>query len=210
MTLKLKKSERGWNNEYTARLLCPQTMLPQFEADWRIFTQKVKQGEIELCEYHLPSFLWDQTVADPNDITVGLFRGPLLVSCFRNIFTGPRTGDSDETGMQPGKSCFIQMYNIASVIPIMIGYIAILIRFALNSQRAWKVQDGDFKADECLKYMLGLFGSEEEEGKVWATQTIEWWNLQVLSVKPHEFRVPIEESAVAMIHAVFARKSRKA
>lgn len=34
-------------------------------------------------------------------------------------------------------------------------------------------------------------------------------NRQVLSVKPHEFRVPIEESAVAMIHAVFARKSKK-
>lgn len=98
MTLKLRKSERGWNNEYTARLLCPQTMLQRFEVDWKrqvsmhilellliiafflSFTQKVKQGDIELCEYHLPSFLWDQTIANPDDIMVGLFRGPLLVS----------------------------------------------------------------------------------------------------------------------------------
>lgn len=32
----LKKLERGWLNEYTARLLCPQSKLKDFNNDWKV------------------------------------------------------------------------------------------------------------------------------------------------------------------------------
>lgn len=30
----LEKDERGWHNQHTARHLCPQDMLTEFDADW--------------------------------------------------------------------------------------------------------------------------------------------------------------------------------
>lgn len=33
-TLNIPKSDRGWNNKVTARLLCPQTRLAEFDEDW--------------------------------------------------------------------------------------------------------------------------------------------------------------------------------
>ena len=33
--LSLPKTERGWYNEHTARMLCPQNMLTAFAGDWQ-------------------------------------------------------------------------------------------------------------------------------------------------------------------------------
>lgn len=174
---KLRKEDRGWSNQHTARLLCPQTMLNEFDADWRRlvhthivtpiltpilfvrFTQRIKDGELGITEHDLPSFLWDQSLRTPGcDITVGLLRGPVLVSvsnfllplftslyviqCVRNIFTGPRTGDNPQVGMLPGKACFMQTYSISSVSEYMIGYISALVSHPLFALLLIMFHDG--------------------------------------------------------------------
>ncbi|KAK7689179.1 hypothetical protein QCA50_007870 [Cerrena zonata] len=75
----LEKDERGWHNRQTARLLCPQDQLEEFDADWLRFANEVMSGVREIDENDLPSFLWDQTATDPNNPYAGLCRGPLLL-----------------------------------------------------------------------------------------------------------------------------------
>lgn len=92
----IEKCERGWNNEITARLLCPQSQLDNFNRDWKKcvlycvstrcschifvrFAEGIKSGSMALSEHNLPSFLWDQDAVVPEDPASGMFRGPVLL-----------------------------------------------------------------------------------------------------------------------------------
>ena len=93
-----KKSNRGWNNPYTAHLLCPLKHLQEFDRDpqqvlaliydqltgfsesLRLFMNKVLDGTLKIKTSQWPLFLYpDDTVYNPECIDEGLFRGSLMI-----------------------------------------------------------------------------------------------------------------------------------
>ncbi|OBZ65365.1 hypothetical protein A0H81_14651 [Grifola frondosa] len=103
------------------------------------FCASVHDGDTEVTADDYPSFLYDQDEYDPEAIDKGFLRGALLVMCFKSLFLGPRNAKKHagkkENG--PGKLSLAQKYNITSVTPRLIAYIAVLVHFVLNSQAQW-------------------------------------------------------------------------
>jgi hypothetical protein len=100
------KSDRGFNHPMTSRLLCPQKMLHEFDADpryaininptspswsltyscpWLMLAHdsamraKFLDGTIKIVANDWPAFLYDESMYDPEEIDKGLLRGYFLL-----------------------------------------------------------------------------------------------------------------------------------
>ncbi|KAI0288891.1 hypothetical protein BC826DRAFT_915268, partial [Russula brevipes] len=118
-----------------------------------------------------PSFLYPEEEYNPEAIDENLLRGPFLLSCFRHIFTGPRTALKKSPGKSPGKKSKADLYGITKVTPENIAYAAILCRHILNSNESWATEDSGFRADIFYANIVDLFDDKE-----WAQDTLDWWN----------------------------------
>ena len=99
--LEKMKTWHGWNNPITARLLCPVDYIDQFDANPDEYVIAPNSQDLQLIILHpstmeklmdglltlndtagnpkLPAFLYDEDMRD-GSLTMGLFRGPLLLA----------------------------------------------------------------------------------------------------------------------------------
>jgi hypothetical protein len=75
-----KKEKRGFNHPSTARLLCPQHLLEEFDKDMDAFCQNVQNGSVLISHDDWLSFLYPEDAYYPNAIDKNLLRGPFLLS----------------------------------------------------------------------------------------------------------------------------------
>jgi len=174
-----KKEGRGFFHPTTARLLCPRHLQEQFERNPEHFCRDVHYGNIFISHDDFPSFLYPEEEYNPEAIDENLLRGPFLLSCFRHIFTGPRTALKKSPGKSPGKKSKADLYDITKVTPENIAYTAILCRHILNSKASWATEDGGFRADVFYANIVDLFDDKE-----WAQDTLDWWNKWVFGDDP--------------------------
>ncbi|KAK7682758.1 hypothetical protein QCA50_014141 [Cerrena zonata] len=202
--LDLPKADRGWHHLCTARMLCPQNKLMEFERNWDEFSDDVLATRVRISTCDLPSFLWDQDAVVQGDRLAGLLRGSLILKSFRSVFTGPRTVKRKVVGLAPGKPCIATMFDIKPYMAFCIAYICVLVRFALNSQDTWSSEDGDFNAIVFFNTIVNLLESDSPNGQEWRKSTLDWWHLQVFNTKPVELRGALENSVLAEIEAQMA------
>ncbi|GBE86158.1 hypothetical protein SCP_0900350 [Sparassis crispa] len=169
----------GFQSTTTVRLLCPQSMLAEFLNEPDNFCCQVRDGEIDTASDEFPSFLYDQALYNPDELDAGLLRGPLLLSCFKSLFTGPGSvllnhGDREGRSSRPGHPPLAKKYDMTQVSPRSIAYVAVLVRFLLNSQQSWSNIDLNFDLEQFFFEILRLFQDEE-----WGQATLEWWNKAV-------------------------------
>ncbi|OBZ75160.1 hypothetical protein A0H81_04487 [Grifola frondosa] len=147
------KSNRSWKDASLARLLVPRKERDKFDNNPYLYMRRVREGIIPIMGYNYPSFMYDD-------------------SCFRNIFTGPRTANAKPgTG---GKKGIAKKKSMRCVTPQNIAYIAVITRFAINSQCEWDEDDGSFNAVIFVESIMRLFRDEK-----WAAETLRWWNMQI-------------------------------
>ncbi|EIW59004.1 uncharacterized protein TRAVEDRAFT_48132 [Trametes versicolor FP-101664 SS1] len=183
----LVKHRRGWENNYTARLLCPQELLNTYNANPKVY--RVKAGTIKITPGAYCALLYDQKLAATSsgegDEHVGLLRSLLLVACYKHVWTGrskvflPGVAAGPCTGKQP----ISRVYNVGRVNPRSIAYVIILARFSLTSQTSFSVLDdvGKFSYLELYMRILSLFHDVESP---WCKETLAWWDMQVYGVAP--------------------------
>ncbi|KAI0369421.1 hypothetical protein BV20DRAFT_363799 [Pilatotrama ljubarskyi] len=179
----LVKYQRGWNNKYTARLLCPQEKLEDFDRDTDAFTAAVQAGDIDVTAAQYPSFLYDQKAAEdaPEDaIEPGFLKSPLLRGFYKRVWTGRHSAfrngaRSDNT---PGKPPISRTYNISRVHPRTIAYIIVLGRFVLSSQNQFQTMDevGEFDNADFFNRIVKLF---RDPTSPWCKDILEWWDREI-------------------------------
>ncbi|THH13456.1 hypothetical protein EUX98_g9723 [Antrodiella citrinella] len=172
------KTQRGFWNVVTGRMLCPALTLAEFDADPAAFCCEVRSGEIEITHKDYPSFLYD--LDEEASEVDGLLKGPFLVACFRHVFTGGRTAAKRGDGPSSGKATIAQINMMSRVHPRHIAYIATLARFLLSSQHSWDANDHQFEGRAFYYEILGLFDGEgmPMSHKKWITDTLAWWDLR--------------------------------
>ncbi|KAI0349320.1 hypothetical protein OH77DRAFT_1432160 [Trametes cingulata] len=175
----IEKYARGWHSWYTARLLCPQNLLAEFDRNAERFSDLVLSGDKKIDSDDFPSFLYDQEAASEDDYLAGLLRGPYLKMCLKSLLTGPSSvkltfGRKDKT---PGKPPIAMKYKLTSVSPRAIAYTAVLVRCELSSQLEFSPTDvGGFNACDFYNNIVELF---EDPTSKWCQETLDWWNTRV-------------------------------
>ncbi|KAL1937058.1 hypothetical protein VTO73DRAFT_15140 [Trametes versicolor] len=185
----LVKHRRGWENDYTARLLCPQELLDTYNADPEVFRKRVKAGTIKITPGAYCALLYDQKLAATSsgegDEHIGLLRSLLLVACYKRVWTGRANAFLPGVAAGPcaGKQPISRVYNVGRVNPRSIAYVIILARFSLTSQTSFNVLDdiGKFSYLELYTRILSLFRDAESP---WCKETLAWWDMQVYGVTP--------------------------
>ncbi|KAG6851912.1 hypothetical protein C0991_005040, partial [Blastosporella zonata] len=175
------KAPRGFANPTTARLLCPIKKLGQFDADPGAFMDNVSQGTpgYEITAGDWPSFLYDTTIHNPDNVMEGFLRGYLLLCVYRHIFTSPSssmTGSRDAT--KPAKA---HIHKLEMVTGCTITYTAVQAHFALSSCARWDIKDGKFNLQSLFNNIVALFESAPKDP--WVVETLNWWNEQLPDLK---------------------------
>ncbi|CDO75465.1 hypothetical protein BN946_scf184935.g1 [Trametes cinnabarina] len=175
----LAKHERGWQNKHTARLLCPQRLLSDFDADWQSFVDRVLTNKRPIKGGDFASFLYDQDLANPNDDDAGLLRSPYFLMCFKALWTGPSSvhlenGRHHRTAGKPPIACKYKLYKVS---PRMIAYTAVLVRCELSSLSEWSTTDiAGFDGTNLYDTIIQLFADPVDD---WRNDTLRWWNQRV-------------------------------
>ncbi|KZT01020.1 uncharacterized protein LAESUDRAFT_764058 [Laetiporus sulphureus 93-53] len=184
------KEARGFHHFATARLLCPRRIREHFDEDPEKFCKDVLEGQIPIASTDLPSMVYPENGYNPCAVDENALKSDLLASCFRALFTRPRSGKLPRNKV-PGEHKKGGGHN-----PIAYNYrmkecneynIAYLARFAANSQSEWTEADDDFCSEEFFNFILALFEDPE-----WREKTLAWYNAEVFGKGP---RASSEDSA---------------
>ncbi|PSR71548.1 hypothetical protein PHLCEN_2v12557 [Hermanssonia centrifuga] len=177
-SLTLSKGERGWAHHQTARLLCPHSLLDEFDIDPNSFISDVENAKIAITADNYPVFLYsDEAQYNPNDIEKNLLRGSYLLAVFRCLFTGPRTATRKTSGPSGGgRPSKAKIYKMTKVTPESIAYAAVLARFSICGQDSWEPQDGMFSLPDFYQAIMDLFDDPTDP---WYIDALAWWNKQV-------------------------------
>lgn len=172
------KELRGFNHIDTAVLLCPMSLLEQFEAYPNGFMERVEEGSIKITAGEFPAFMYaSNTVFHPKKEFEGLFQGYLLVRVYRHIFTGP------STALVPARklssTCKARKFGLKRVTGRTIAYACVQARFALSSMSSWTTWDGIFSYEEFYDSIVNLFEYNPGPKHPWVIETLKWWNDQV-------------------------------
>ncbi|KAI0672335.1 hypothetical protein C8Q78DRAFT_1125919 [Trametes maxima] len=184
----LDKFRRGWYNEYTARMLCPQNQLARFDANREKFCEMILNGPEDddegiLSGGNFPSLLYDQELADPGDKLKGLLRSPYFLALFKSLWTGPKSvtvigGRKDKTS---GKPPIAWKYGMTQVTPRSLAYTAVQVRYELTHLMNFATTDvGGYDGFELFEEIVGLF---EDPHFQWCKDTLAWWNKYAYSFR---------------------------
>ncbi|KAI0633697.1 hypothetical protein C8Q77DRAFT_1157869 [Trametes polyzona] len=183
----LAKFQRGWQNYYCARMLCPQVSLPRFDADWEAFAEMIMNGptgddEEILRGGNFPAFLYDQDQADPLDKRKGLMQSPYFLACFKSLWTGPGSAIliNGRRAKTLGKPPIAWKYKLEHVTPRALAYTAVQVRYELTSLVKFETTDiGGYDGYELFDAIVSLFESDPQSP--WCKDTLEWWDARVLA-----------------------------
>ncbi|KAI0631041.1 hypothetical protein C8Q77DRAFT_1062623 [Trametes polyzona] len=110
------------------------------------FMEQVRCGHICMNHVGFPAFLYDLDAMDvvssnPKDFEIGLFRGPMMISAFRCIWTSPDSATKPPGAKGKGRASISRMHGITDVTAEQIAYIACLMRHVLSSETSWDKQN---------------------------------------------------------------------
>ncbi|KZT08264.1 uncharacterized protein LAESUDRAFT_757943 [Laetiporus sulphureus 93-53] len=187
------KEARGFHHFATAHLLCPRRMRKHFDEEPEKFCKDVLEGQIFIASTDLPSMVYPENGYNPCAVDENALKSDLLASCFRALFTGPRSGKlprnkvPGEHKKGGGRNPITYNYRMKECNEYNIAYLVTLARFAANSQFEWTEADGDFCSEEFFNFILALFEDPE-----WHEKTLAWYNAEVFGKGP---RASSEDSA---------------
>ncbi|KAI0083360.1 hypothetical protein BDY19DRAFT_998650 [Irpex rosettiformis] len=182
-----EKSQRGFNNLLTGKLLCPHRYSDVYAADPARTCQKFLTGALPCKASLLPTFLYGGPY-NPDDKYEGLLRGPLCVRVYKHIFKGPSTaGNGMAVNQQNRRKNQAQLMGLQRTTPRTIAYAVVQARHMLNQQADWCIVDDQFDSNELFDMTVVLLECDETVNtltRTWITNTLDWWDRQVFNKGP--------------------------
>ncbi|PPQ82522.1 hypothetical protein CVT26_013095, partial [Gymnopilus dilepis] len=198
-----KRSRRGFKHPQLARLLCPIKHLDNFNQNPKEFQQLLINGKVKVRARDMPSFLWEKETYDPDDITYGMFRNPVLVMVFKHIFTSPSSAIAELPGQTKTRSSQAKKNEMKTVTPWSICYICVLYRHSISGVDDWRHDDRLRKCEDFYQHLRKVWEDAADTDPEWLKDTIEWWNAAVLGIDPEVLDLTDNEegpSTISMIH----------
>ncbi|TFY82313.1 hypothetical protein EWM64_g1703 [Hericium alpestre] len=164
------KSTCGFVNDVSALLLTPALWQAHLNPN---IIEEVRRMEHEITADDFPAFMYENNqCANPDDLKVGLCRGPLLVHVFRHLWLAPSAALNAEGTPKTCKKGNAVVYHVTTATPCSIAYAAIQTRFALSNATTWSDVDGTFDVQAFYWNTVELF----TDGGDWAHEMLAWWN----------------------------------
>ncbi|KAH6908694.1 hypothetical protein BKA70DRAFT_1426588 [Coprinopsis sp. MPI-PUGE-AT-0042] len=162
------KTDRGFYHDRTGELLCPVNL------DWGDpkVREQLRSGEVVPTGDQWPRFLYQNHAFNPDDAWEGLFRGGLLVSAFKHVFTSPSSVNSKEP--RATRSCNARLHGMESVTAASIAYIAAQVGFGLSSSPVFSRTDLITDSESFYASIMTLLEDPEEQDEV--RQLLAWWD----------------------------------
>ncbi|KAJ2921265.1 hypothetical protein H1R20_g15827, partial [Candolleomyces eurysporus] len=120
-----------------------------------------------------PLFLYQGHQYNPEDPWAGLFRGRLLVSAYKHVFTSPSSVDSHKS--RATRSCNAQIHGMKSVTIPSIAYISTQVQFALSSTPTFSRSDTVTDSEYFYNLVIEILEDPEERQEV--DDLLKWWNI---------------------------------
>ncbi|KAH6902908.1 hypothetical protein BKA70DRAFT_1433874 [Coprinopsis sp. MPI-PUGE-AT-0042] len=137
--------------------------------------EQLRSGEIVPTGDQWPWFLYQNHSFNEEDPWEGLFRGGLLVSAFKHVFTSPSSVNSKEP--RATRSCNARIHGMQSVTIPSIAYIAAQVRFGLSSTPVFSRMDMVTDSESFYASVITLLEDPEEQDEV--RPLLAWWDRQV-------------------------------
>ncbi|KAI0324056.1 hypothetical protein GY45DRAFT_1263587 [Cubamyces sp. BRFM 1775] len=130
------------------------------------FLEGLRNGKIKMNHTGFPSFLYDDSKGpiseSPKDFLDGLFEGPMIIACYRCIWTSPESSTNAPGVSGTGRPSISRTYNVERVTGESIAYIACLLRHVLSSEATWYHQNPSvYNGAAFFENMCKLFAFEE-------------------------------------------------
>ncbi|KAH9855281.1 hypothetical protein C2E23DRAFT_866887 [Lenzites betulinus] len=173
------KTDRGFRHTSTGRLLCPISLVDQFDEDPDNFCRMVhdmRKGRPRVSAGDYPLFMYNMDEYVPGKAKPGLFKSSIMVACARLIFQGPTAAKSGgATSKKKGKPALAAKMNMSNFSVFTLLYVAALARFTLNAQGQWDDDDGDFKGMEFYACIMTAMAQDGE----WCAGISAWYCKQL-------------------------------
>ncbi|KAI0362803.1 hypothetical protein OH77DRAFT_1417095 [Trametes cingulata] len=174
------KSQRGFNNPVTGRLLCPIVLDYADESIRKLL--ETHQATIDgqpVNGSHWPVFAFDEQRYNPAMPWESFLRGRLVVQGFRHIFTSPSSAVADDArdanrGTRTGNAA---IHGMTKVTPGSIIYSATQVHFALSSATVFNKNNR--KNDSIIFYRSLIDFFEDARLAAPVADLLEWWNRTV-------------------------------
>ncbi|KAJ8495202.1 hypothetical protein ONZ45_g12958 [Pleurotus djamor] len=173
------KLTRGWNHDWTAKLLCPQRYLPRFAADPLSVMEMGMRKKSKINHTLWPSFVYDTDTYDENNPEQGLFRGRVIVFILRHLFIGPSAAKGCRRTKGPDGRSNATLIATAKVNGYMVAYVACQARFLLNAQDGWSVVDYGFNCSKFYDRIVKYFKTGVAESDPVVMETLAWLTSEV-------------------------------
>ncbi|KAI0069760.1 hypothetical protein K474DRAFT_1680683 [Panus rudis PR-1116 ss-1] len=135
------KSLRGFNNQYTAKLIIPL----EFGTDNLSETiMEIKKGNMLVTAKKTPAFLYPEGhIFNASNELLGYGYGHFAIRVTKHIYMGPGSALKGP-GYHKGKSGNANICDMTSMTPESIAYAMIQARYMLSSQPEWSLRDNNF------------------------------------------------------------------
>ncbi|KAF9470595.1 hypothetical protein BDN70DRAFT_982771 [Pholiota conissans] len=191
------RSDRGRQNDITAKLLCP------IEYDWsnEEVRNGIRAGTINISEDYFLRCFYPHGQGDPDNVEKGFLRSGLLIKTYSNIFISPSSSeafvDEDEDGSARKKQRLnsdsqkkATKCNVASIIgmdgrvtPRSIAYAAVLLAFNLTDASHWMEVYNRFDYRALYALVVDFFeATSGRAAKKRSNDLLKWWSAQIF---PH-------------------------
>ncbi|RXW25760.1 hypothetical protein EST38_g2 [Candolleomyces aberdarensis] len=167
------KSDRGFHHEATGALLCPVNL------NWSDpkIRQELVSGAMVPSADLWPRFVYRGLAYDPENPWDGLFRGGLLVSAYKHIFTSPSSvGEHKEN--RATRSCNARIHG-------------------MNASATFSRTDTVTDSEYFYNLVLELLEDPEESNDV--EDLLKWWNSQIFPTYMSDVRTIHKDSVIAKI-----------
>ncbi|KAF7374196.1 hypothetical protein MSAN_00301500 [Mycena sanguinolenta] len=133
------------------------------------FLDRIVNGNVEIKNDALPSFLWAEGAYNPENFDKGLLRGEFPLRVLRHIWTGPRSAIN---GLDKGipAVCNARLHNKYTVDEYMIANAVVQARGMLST-RDWAPRDGAFDNEKLFDQIVKLFSKKDD---AWVIETLAW------------------------------------
>ncbi|KAI0359727.1 hypothetical protein OH77DRAFT_1509078 [Trametes cingulata] len=172
------KTQRGFNNPVTGRLLCPIVLDYADDSVRRLL--ETHQATIDghpVNGSHWPIFAFDEHRYNPAMPWESFLRGRLIVQGFRHIFTSPSSAVADDDGHRGTRTGNAAIHGMTKVTPGSIIYSATQVHFALSSATVFNKNNK--KNDTIIFYRSLLDFFEDPRLAAPVADLLEWWNCTV-------------------------------
>ncbi|KAH9854398.1 hypothetical protein C2E23DRAFT_726445 [Lenzites betulinus] len=186
------KTQRGFGNPVTGRLLCPIELNYDDDNIRKLLeTHQATIGGIPVNGSHWPKFAFDEHQYNPQLPWLSFLRGRLLLSAFRHIFLSPSSATRDDTvnenrGTRAGNAA---IHGMTKVTPGSIIYCATQVHFALSSTAVFNKNNKNNNTITFQRSLVEYFENPSLAAPV--AELLDWWNRCVFfvcfRVLPHDY-----------------------